>query len=166
VFLKEKPGASLPITLGGKKAGVLVDELSGPSPPRAGTEVVVPASCLVERAILLTYDCEIDKDKRHRTIALVRPMTGLRPEEQEVIRKNGKYACFYLPALDDAQPEGYVDFRRLTTVSPDWLDKGKRIASLSEQARRKLLLRLFLFFSRLQFEETIFETTAAAEEPG
>src|SRR5258708_5880476 len=80
LFLKEKLKAPSPIALAGKKAGLLTDELSTTPPAPAGTEVVVPAPCLVERAILITYDCEIDKDKKHRTIALIRPMASLRPE--------------------------------------------------------------------------------------
>src|SRR5262249_31379926 len=67
------------ISLAGKRAGYLTDELSGVQPPSAGVEVVVPVSCLVDRAILLSYGCEIDKDKQHRLIALIRPMSSLQP---------------------------------------------------------------------------------------
>jgi hypothetical protein len=125
LFLKDRPTSPPPLSLAGKKAGSWTDELSGPEPPTAGAEVVVPAPCLVDRAILLTYGCEIDKDKRHRLIALVRPMTSLRPAEKDVVRKNGRYACFHLPPLAPAIQEGYVDFRRMSTVSPGWLEKGK-----------------------------------------
>ncbi len=128
-----------------------------------GSEVVIPAACLIDRAILLTYGCEIDKDKRHRLVALVRPMIGFQESEKETIRANGKYACFHLPAMNGHVEEGYVDFRRLSTVSPDWLEKNKRVTTLAEHARRKLLLRFFLFMSRLQLEDSIFDSARADE---
>ncbi len=115
---------------------------------------------------MLSYDCEIDKDKKHRVIALIRPVTGLQAREVEAIRQNKKCACFHLPPWEDQFGEGYIDFRRISTVSPDWLEKQKRTRSLSEGARQQMLLRMFLFFTRLQLDETVFATPPIPEEHG
>lgn len=64
LFLKDRPKSAQPISLSGKKAGYLTDELSAPDFPQPGAEVLVPGPALIERAILLTYNCEIVKDKR------------------------------------------------------------------------------------------------------
>jgi hypothetical protein len=158
-FLKERPKGPHPISLASRKAGHLVDALSGESLPEAGAEVPVPAPTLVERAILLSHGWEIDKDKKHRIIALVRPMASLtKEEERETIRKNGRRACFYLPAHGDRLPEGYIDFRRISPVCPEWLEKRRRLKTLSEDARRQMLLALFLYFARVQLHKEIFET--------
>src|SRR5258708_7599531 len=113
LILKDKPKKDVPIQLAGLKAGSLTDQLSGATPAAATGEIVMPVFTLIGHAILLTYDCDLDKDKKHRTIALIRPMGSLNTQEQENVRSGGKYACFHLPALADVIPEGYVDLRRI-----------------------------------------------------
>jgi hypothetical protein len=124
--------------------------------PALGQEVLVPATCLPARGILLTYGCEIDTDKKHSTIALIRPLMALPAESQEIIRQNRNFAFFYLPALDGRLPESYVDLRRLSTVHPQWTDTVTRLTSLTEEARRALLLQFFRFFVRVELDPAIF----------
>jgi len=162
-FLKERPTTPRPLSLASKKAGSLIDELSGDQFHPLETEVILPAHTLVARAVLLSHGCEIDKDKKHRIVALIRPMTSLRREDQEHVRRNGRRACFYLPPGEQL-PEGDIDFRRISTVCLEWLEKRKRVKSLSEIARRKMLLALFLFFARLELDDAIFETREEQEE--
>jgi hypothetical protein len=58
----------------------------------------VPATCQVARAMLLTHGCEIDKDKKHRLVALIRPMPQEWDEENRKIVKEGRdFSFFYLP---------------------------------------------------------------------
>ena len=53
-------------------------------------------------------------------------------------------------------PECYVDFRRICTVSPDWVDHAKKLASLQETARKALLMQFFLFLTRVRLDEAVF----------
>jgi hypothetical protein len=161
LLLKDKPRPLHPATLPGKKPGYEVDELPEAALPPAGKEVLVPASCVVARALLLTYDCEIDKPKSLRTIALVRPLDpGMPQADCEKIRGNQRLAFFYLPAVEGILPECYVDFRRICTVAPEWVDRGKKLVSLHETARKALLMQFFLFLTRVRLDEAVFQTTA------
>jgi hypothetical protein len=163
LFLKDRPKEPHALVLATKKAGSFVDELCGPKFPKSGSEIIVPAPARVGYAVLLSHSCEVDKDKTHRVVALVRQMESLRPEEKETIRSNGKRACFYLPPLEGKLPESYVDFRRISTVGLEWLASMKRPASLSERARRKMLLAMLLFFARLQLDENVFDASELPE---
>lgn len=154
-FPKERP-KQIALMMATKKAGSLVDEFCGPVPPNCGHEIFMPAPARVGYAVLLSHSCEVDKDKAHRIIALVRQMDGLKESEKATIRGNGKYSCFHLPALEGRFPESYIDFRRISTVGLDWLSSATRPTALSERARRKMLLAMFLFFSRLQLDENVF----------
>src|SRR5947209_2859038 len=99
LLLKTPPTPLKPATLAGKKPGFAVEELAAGALPPLGQEVLVPATCLAARGILLTFGCEIDTDKKHRTIALIRPLTALPADNQEIIRQNKNFAFFHLPAL-------------------------------------------------------------------
>src|SRR2546427_13186149 len=60
-----------------------------PSTPEEGA--LVPATCHVTRAMLLTHDCEIDKDKKHRTVALIRPLPTNAPvQDRATLQKDRK----------------------------------------------------------------------------
>lgn len=160
LFLKERP-KQIELKMANRPAGRLVDELGGEALPKCGSEVFVPAPTKVGYAVLLTHGCEVDKDKNHRVIALVRQFDGLNQDEQDNIRGNGKYACFHLPALTGKLPESYVDFRRISTVGLGWLSLHSRPTALSEVARQRMLLAMFRFFARLQLDDDVFEVAEA-----
>ena len=64
VILKEQPCPLRKATLSKKRMGYEVDELpEGALPTTPGEGTLVPATCQVTRAMLLTHGCEIDKDK-------------------------------------------------------------------------------------------------------
>ncbi len=107
--------------------------------------------------MLLTYACEIDKDRKHRTVALVRPLpASMPPQDLATIRENRRFAFFYLPAGGDLLPESYVDFRRICTISPQWADSASRLASLTPVARQAMLLQFFRFLTRVELDPGIF----------
>jgi hypothetical protein len=114
--------------------------------------------CQVSRAILLTYDCEIDHDEDHRMVALVRPLTGLPAPSQDVIRNNQNFIFFYLPGHADFG-EGYVDFRRVTCLTPSFLDDATRIASLSSDALMALQRQLLLYLTRRELSPEQADST-------
>jgi hypothetical protein len=159
LFLKDRPRTPQPVTLAGARAGVYVDELSQGTLPKPGTETVVPAPCLLARAMLLTHDCEVDKDKKHRTVALIRLLqTNMPAGDSATIRANRRFPFFHLPAGGDQLPESYVDFRRICTVSPQWVDSATRLASLTAAARQAMLLQLFRFLARVELDPQVFKT--------
>jgi hypothetical protein len=167
LLLKDPPTPLRSTTLPGKKAGYQVEELAEDALPQAGKEVLAPASCVVARAMLLTYDCEIDKPKSLRTIALVRPLDPGMPEgDREKIRNNQRLAFFHLPALEGVLPECYVDFRRISTVAPRWVDQAKRLVSVQETARKALLMQFFLFLTRVRLDEAVFHAAPPVGEGG
>ncbi len=167
LLLKDQPRPLHSTTLPGRKAGYQVEELPEGALPQPGKEVLAPASCVVARAVLLTYDCEIDKPKSLRTVALVRPLDpGMPQADREKIRSNQRLAFFHLPAREGTLPECYVDFRRISTVSPEWVDRGKKLVSLQETARKALLMQFFLFLMRVRLDEAVFHAAAPAGEGG
>jgi hypothetical protein len=107
--------------------------------------------------MLLTYDCEIDKDKKHRTVALIRPLPGNMPaEDRAIIQENRRFPFFYLPPGGPELPESYVDFRRICTVSPPWVDSATRLKSLTATARQAMLLQFFRFLTRVELDARVF----------
>src|SRR5437016_4415409 len=81
VQVKTPPAPLIRTTLPGKQDGFTLGEpLSPDKPPKAGG-LIVPAACDYTRAILLTYDCEIDKPAtKILTLALVRPLDASMPD--------------------------------------------------------------------------------------
>jgi hypothetical protein len=138
-------------TLPGKREGYeVVGQLSPSSPPPAG-QLLVPARCDHTRAVLLTFDCEIDKPStKILTLALVRPLDPKMPDADQVkIRENRKFAFFFLPPATEGAPAGYVDFRRLGAVSVDVVKATPRLSRLSETARKAMLFQFFRYLTRI-----------------
>jgi hypothetical protein len=160
LLLKEQPRPLRKTTFQGNKTAYEMEELEEnmlPSTPEGGA--LVPATCQVTRAMLLTYNCEIDKDKKHRAVALVRPLPPTMPaQDRATIQGNQRFPFFHLPAGGPQLPESYVDFRRICTVSPQWVDSAVRLASLTEGARQAMLLQFFRFFTRVELDPKIFGT--------
>jgi hypothetical protein len=101
--------------------------------------------------IVLTHDCEIDKDDRVRAsilLGLVRPLDGLREEDREGIRQNTRHRAFYLPANQHVEGESYLDLRRVTSVRREALEQLDRQAAMNEDGRSMLQEHLFRFFAR------------------
>ncbi len=115
--------------------------------------------CQLARGIVLSHGCEIDKDKKHRLIALVRPLGNLTANDQSTIRERRNFSSFYLPTNNDLDGENYVDFRRITTVAPEFLLVKNRLTSISESAARQLIMQFFLYVARVDPKhiEKLFE---------
>src|SRR5438128_5448340 len=158
VILKEPPFPLRKATLSKKRMGYEVDELpEGTLPTTPGEGTLVPATCQVTRAMLLTHGCEIDKDKKHRLVALIRPLPKKWDEENRKVVKEGRdFSFFYLPPGERHLPESYVDFRRICTVAPRWVDSMIRLASLTEEARHAMLLQFFRYLARVEIDSGLF----------
>ncbi len=158
LLLKDQPRPLRRTTVAKNRIVYELEELAEgmlPTTPEEGS--LVPAHCQVTRAILLTHGCEIDKDKKHRTVALIRPLPESMPaQDRATIQQNKRFPFFYLPAGGDQLPESYVDFRRLCTVLPQWTDSATRLASLTDTARQALLLQFFRFLARVELKAEVF----------
>lgn len=107
--------------------GEILDPLH---PPDKSSGLQVVARCDFTRAILLTYDCEIDKPAtKHLTVALIRPLDSSMPaQSRQIIRENRKLSTFYLPSHDESLGESLVDFMRVSTISKELLTSTSRLA--------------------------------------
>ena len=79
-----------------KKQGFEAEEVPDgtlPNTPREGA--LVPATCHVTRAMLLTHSCELDKDTKHRLVALIRPLPAVWNDENKTIVKEGGTSLFF-----------------------------------------------------------------------
>src|ERR1700724_925046 len=87
------------------------------NPPRGGFKFAtgdnVVAFCQLGFSMILTHGCEMDKDLKHRQVALIRPLSAVPPEGQEIIRAHKNFSSCYLPAYGGIMGESYVDFRRI-----------------------------------------------------
>jgi hypothetical protein len=160
LYLKDFPGPIRKTTGTGNRIVYELEELAPGAQATTPEEgILVPAHCHITRAMLLTYDCEIDKDRKHRMVALIRPLPASMPaQDLATIRENRRFAFFYLPAGGERLPESYVDFRRICTVTPTWVDSAHRVASLTTVARQAILLQFFRFFARVELDPAVFET--------
>jgi hypothetical protein len=128
----------------------------GGSPPGGlkfsrGEPEEVAASCLMARGILLTHGCEVDKDSKHRMVALVRalpPVEAANPRDAQIIREQKNLSTFYLPDYPERLEESYVDFRRVSCISPMLIDPSQRIASLTENGLKQFLIKFFMYITR------------------
>ena len=106
--------------------------------------------------MLLTDNCEIDKDRKHRAVALIRPLVAnMAAEERATIQENRRFALFYLPLGGEQLPESHVDFRRICMIAPRW-DSATRLASLTSTACQAMLLQLFRFLARVEIDPAVF----------
>jgi len=128
-------------------------EAPGSTSPQGGFKFAqgeqVLTFCQVAFGMVLSHGCEIDKDSKHRMVALIRPLSGVPPEGLEIIRSHNNLSACYLPAYGEIMGESYVDFRRITTLHPDFLKNSERIASLTDEAVKYVQTQFFRFVTRL-----------------
>ena len=106
-------------------------------------------------AIVLSHDCEIDKDDRHRALAMVRPITEIQAEHRDGLRRGDQLSAFPLESQDEepSMVESFVDFRRVTTVRPQLLAQSQRHASLAEEVRKALAEHYWNYLHRGERED-------------
>lgn len=113
-------------------------------------------------AILLTHDCEIDWDETCvRLVAPVRPITDLGERTRDRVRANRVATAFRLPAFEGFPPfpESFVDFRRTSTLTEPVLRPGDRVTAISEETRKALARRFWLYLFRKQVRPQVDEDT-------
>jgi hypothetical protein len=167
-YINDDPPLLKRATLPGKREGYeVVSPLSQATSPPSGP-LLVPARCDYTRALLLTFDCEIDKPTaKVLTLALIRPLDPRMPDaDQAKIRENRKFAFFFLPPVEDTAPGSYVDFRRLATVGIGVVKATPRMTRLSDASRKAMLFQLFRYLTRIDlFKASLPPPEEEAEAP-
>ncbi len=158
LHLKDLPATISKATLSGKKQGFEQGPSLPDAPkPAAGSSQLVPAFCDYTRGILLTHDCQIDKPgTKHLAAALIRPLGPFPADQQEMIRGNQVHAYYNLPAGPAGIEEGYVDFRRITTLSVEIIAGATRLAGLTNTAWDGMMFQLTRFFTGIVLEQGRF----------
>lgn len=112
--------------------GVFVQSSIAPN----GSERVL-ANCRRAKAILLTYDCVLDKpDTKFWQICPVVPIAKIARADQGLVRKNRIFHYLHLPAFGNELPESFVDFSIVTTIEPGTINCAHRIVTLSDVGRK------------------------------
>jgi hypothetical protein len=108
------------------------------------------ATSVRRAAIVLTHDCEIDKEPARASLlmALVRPLSAVNEDDRDGFRTNTRHRAFYLPENDYLDGESYADLRAVTTIRRDTLESLSQLAAMNEDGRRMLREQLFRFFAR------------------
>ena len=78
-------------------------------------------------------------------------------EIRKIVKEGRDFSFFYLPPGEGQLVESYVDFRRICTVAPHWVDAMPRLASLTEEARQAMMLQFFRFLARVELNPKVFE---------
>lgn len=108
---------------------------------------LVSAFCQSSRAVVVSYDCEIDQDRKHFLTALVRPLGVIKePGNRKVIQENRNFGFWYMPADEEFEiVESYVDLRRLTCLDQSFVNGSRKVASLTVDAVRSLQRQMTLY---------------------
>lgn len=114
------------------------------------------AFCQLAFGVILSHGCEIDKDSKHRTVALIRPLSNV-SQGREIIKANDNFSYWYLPAYGEIMGESYVDFRRITTLHPDFLKNSERIVSLTDNAVKHLQMQYFRYLTRRDIKAEVLD---------
>jgi hypothetical protein len=118
----------------------------------AGQKVV--ATCKRDKAIVLTHDCEMDKKQILRWhLCPVVPLSKLRPENQDRVKRNRIYSMFFLPRYGTVLMDSFVDFTHISTVGMDFIKTGQRILSLSDVGRQGLYVQFFRWLTRFELRD-------------
>ncbi len=146
--------------------GLPPNEADSVTPPQGGFRFnqsagdKVQSPLITALGIILTYGCEIDNDRKHRHIALIRPLRFIQTDEQKnIVRENRNFAFFHLPAHEEDFEESYVDLRRISTIHPDFINHAEKVASLADDVVQRLLVQFFLYITGLEADaiETLME---------
>jgi hypothetical protein len=113
----------------------------------------VVATCKRRIALLLTPDCEIDKENRRWLVCPIKPIADLAGKYQDHIRKNRVVSAFCLPAYPGFFPEGYADFNHITTLDPSLVKQAERVTSLNNTGRIGLYKQYIRWFTRWTLQE-------------
>jgi hypothetical protein len=104
------------------------------------------------RAVLLTHDCQFDKvASEYVLLAWVRPLVDLEVASQGNARSGRIKSAIYVPEGPPVMSESFIDLTRIAPIRKDRLieiAERERVASMTDEARLALALRIAIFFGR------------------
>lgn len=118
------------------------------------TGQAVAAICKRARGILVSHDCELDKPQVARwLICPVLPLSRLRPETQDRVKRNRVYAMLSLPKYRDIFPDSFADFNQITTLNSEFVKAARRLVSLSDVGRRAFYVQFVRWATRWELRD-------------
>jgi hypothetical protein len=109
----------------------------------------VLSTCKRAMGLILTHDCEIDKDSiKSWIICPIVPISELPSAQRGDAKRNRIYSLLYLPSYRNVLPESIAVLNHLTTINKDLLRQEARLASLSDIGRRSLYMQFTRWISR------------------
>jgi hypothetical protein len=105
-------------------------------------------------ALILNFDCEIDKQWSKRFVVCpIIPLSEL-PDNQRTNAKNNRTAhLFFMPRHRELLPDSVAVLNQQTTYDRTLLDPSKRLATLDVQARMALYTQFVRWLSRWELTE-------------
>jgi hypothetical protein len=117
------------------------------------TGEIVAATAKRRLALVLTPDCEIDKQNRRWLVCPIQPLSDLSKDYQDILKRNRVLSALYLPGHLNHFPDGYADFNQITTLEPDLIRAAERLLSLSDLGRIALYKQYVRWFTRWTMQE-------------
>ncbi len=112
------------------------------------------AALRLERAILLSHDCEIDKPQiLNWTVSPIVPISEIPGPKHGDVRKNKIFHLLHLPAYRNVLPESVIVLNQVTTLEKEFATSARRIASLSDMGRRAFYAQHIRWLTRWQLSE-------------
>lgn len=117
--------------------------------------VYVLAAGRGDSALVLSHDCELDKDMESGRVmvAPLIPLSSTEPDVQQQILNQDVFACLPLPDLHGYDEIHFADFRLSFSLHRGIVNFSKRIASMSKSGRERLWMQIDAFYVRKDFRE-------------
>jgi hypothetical protein len=114
----------------------------------------VVAWCKRARALLLSHDCEIDKPTaKNWIVAPIVSLSFIPGPSHSNAKKNKVFSLLYLPSYRDVLDESVVVLNHITTLDREFVERTRRILSLSDIGRRALYAQYVRWLTRWQLSE-------------
>jgi hypothetical protein len=134
------------------------------TPNREGAGNVL-ARGRVGAVIVLSHDCELDKQERRRrvVVAPVLTVSDLPEAEREQVLAQRKVSRVVLPDVP-LLGTGYADLRLIMSVDRDFLPLERRVGSLTPEGVGQLRLQMIAFFTRLDATANLDDLSVRNED--
>lgn len=128
--------------------------LASQVPPSILNGDPVIASCKRRLAIVVTFDCEIDKPMNERWIVCpVVPLSDLPSQSHGNVKRNRVAKLFFLQRHKELIPDSVVVLDQLSTINRFFIKEAVRIATLSDDGRLGLYTQFIRWLTRWEFKD-------------
>jgi hypothetical protein len=99
--------------------------------------------------VILSHSCELDKDKARVIVAPVAQITTVEPSQRDGILEQKHFALMPLPDVPELGT-CFADLRSVAALHRTTVDEGRRIASMTALANKRLAAQIVAFFCRVE----------------